>query len=120
MTRVLYTGARGMFTAKVCSWCVSRLGGSAAWATRNTPPCPGCSSARANGAAHSPTPMTMTSNHTCIWNLLIISPPSDSVRKNATHARYEGQCELEGHTCRALDIMLLLVQDGVLSARLRA
>jgi hypothetical protein len=63
--------------------------------------------------------MTVASNHTCIWNLLIISPPA-SVQKNATHARYEGQCELEGHAYRALDIMLRLVQDGVLSARLRA
>src|SRR5262245_45242789 len=61
MTRVLYTGAMGMFTAKVCSWCVSRLGGSAAWATRNTPPYRGFSSAMANGAAHSPMSITILS-----------------------------------------------------------
>src|SRR5438093_6559535 len=110
----------GMFTAKVFSWCVSRLGGSAAWATRNTPPYRGFSSARASGVAHSPTHRTMASNHTCICNLLIISPPSVPARKNATHARYDGQCALEGYTYRALDIMLLLAQGGVLSARLRA
>jgi hypothetical protein len=64
--------------------------------------------------------MTIASNHTCLWNLLIVSPPSASVQTNTTLARYEGQCELEEYIGKALDIMLLLAQDGVLSARLRA
>src|SRR5712691_11777722 len=76
MTRMLYTGAMGMFTAKVCSWCVSRLGGSAAWATRSTPPRCGFSSARAHGAAHNPTHSTTANNSTCILQLLIIIPSS--------------------------------------------
>src|SRR5262249_17177407 len=71
--------ARGMFTAKVCSWCVSRLGGSAARATRNTPPRCGFSSARANDTAHSPTHTTMASNSTSILQLLIHSPPHDAL-----------------------------------------
>src|SRR5437660_734385 len=49
MTKVLYTGDMGMSTMKVCSWCISRLGGSPARATRNTPPRRGCSSARTTG-----------------------------------------------------------------------
>src|SRR5215831_8652687 len=61
MTRVLYTGDMGMVTMKVCSWCMSRLGGSPAVATRNTPPWRGFSSARATGAGHSPSTSTTLS-----------------------------------------------------------
>src|SRR5919202_847435 len=109
MTRVLYTGAMGMFTAKVCSWCVSRLGGSAAWATRNTPPRCGFSSARANGTAHSLTHMIMASHSTSILKLLIHSPSSrctprpllGSCGHSFLACRREGQCELAGRTGRA-------------------
>src|SRR5262247_3512626 len=55
MTRVLYTVDMGISTRKVDSWCISRLGGSPARATRKTPPFCGFSSARAMGTAHSPT-----------------------------------------------------------------
>src|SRR5262249_58671835 len=62
-TRVLYTGEKGMVTRKVCSWCMSRLGGSPAKATRNTPPFRGFSSATPAGTAHRPTtspPLTIS------------------------------------------------------------
>src|SRR6266446_9157357 len=79
MTRVLYTEDRGMVTMKVCSWCMSRLGGSPAVATRNTPPRCGFSSASTNGAAHSPAYMMMTHHHACILKFLITRPPSLSL-----------------------------------------
>src|SRR6266581_8549674 len=84
MTRVLYTGDSGMVTIKVCSWCMSRLGGSPAVATRNTPPRCGFSSARAHGAAHNPAHITMTHNHACILPLLITKPPSLSLPQHGS------------------------------------
>src|SRR5262245_36519659 len=54
-------GLSGWATAKVCSWCTSRLGGFAASATFKSPPRCGFSSARAAGVAHSPTSITTLS-----------------------------------------------------------
>src|SRR5215211_7901355 len=75
MTRVLYTVDMGMSTRKVDSWCMSRLGGSPARATRNTPPFCGFSSARAAGTAHSPTTSTTLSISPSMFLHPIATPP---------------------------------------------
>src|SRR5262245_17999276 len=94
-TRVLYTGEKGIVTRKVCSWCMSRLGGSPARATRKTPPFCGFSSAKAAGTAHSPSTSTTLSMSPSIclrpiaaspvWQLqqrMALSPP----RRLGSHA----------------------------------
>src|SRR4030095_16332155 len=75
MTRVLYTVDMGISTRKVDSWCMSRLGGSPARATRNTPPFCGFSSARAAGTADSPSTSTTLSISPNTFLHPIVPPP---------------------------------------------
>src|SRR5712691_10384237 len=94
MTRVLYTGDMGMVTMKVCSWCMSRLGGSPAVANRHTPPRRGCSSARAAGTAHSPTTSTTLSMSPMTLQRSMTVPP---VYKLHQHLKLSPQGHLASH-----------------------
>src|SRR5262245_59202063 len=68
----------------VCSWCISRLGGSPASATCKIPPRRGCSSASAIGVAHKPMSVTKQSTATLILTPCIPTPPYSRVQ-HTTH-----------------------------------